>query len=87
MARRATCRRRSTRRAPTCRPACAANPTYRKVNPADAPILILAMTSDTLTAGELYDAARPCWRRSCRRSNGVGQVSVGGGSLPAIRVP
>ena len=56
-ARRATCRPRSTPRAPTCRPTCAATRTYRKVNPADAPVLILALTSDTLGQGRLYDAA------------------------------
>ena len=50
-ARRATCRRRSTRRAASCRPNLPSNPTYRKVNPADAPIMILALTSDTLTQG------------------------------------
>ena len=54
---RATSRRRSTRRGPICRPRCAAIPTYRKVNPADAPIMILALTSPTLTPGQLYDAA------------------------------
>ena len=62
------------------------NPTYRKVNPADAPIMILALTSDTLTQGQMYDAASTSSRRSCRRSNGVGQVTVGGSSLPAVRV-
>ena len=72
---RATCRRRSTPRAPTCRPACRSNPTYRKVNPADAPIMILALTSDTLTHGpDLRRGVAPSWRRSCRRSSGVGQV-------------
>ena len=66
---RATCRRRSTRRAPTCRPACARNPTYRKVNPADAPILILALTSDTLTPRRSSTTPPPpCCSRSCRRS-------------------
>ena len=54
---RATCRPPSTPRAPICRPACATNPTYRKVNPADAPIMILALTSTTLTRGQIYDAA------------------------------
>ncbi len=54
---RATCRRRSTPRAACCRPACRAIPTYRKVNPADAPIMILALTSDTMTQGQMYDAA------------------------------
>jgi len=51
------------------------NPTYRKVNPADAPILILTLTSDTMTAADLYDAARRCWRRSCRRSRASARSS------------
>ena len=55
--RRATCRRRSTPRAASCRPGLPNNPTYRKVNPADAPIMILALTSDTLTHGQMYDVA------------------------------
>ena len=42
-------------------------PTYRKVNPADAPILILTLTSKTLTRGQMYDAASTCWRSNCRR--------------------
>ncbi|HUN54262.1 MAG TPA: multidrug efflux RND transporter permease subunit [Smithella sp.] len=62
------------------------NPTYRKVNPADAPILILAMTSDTMTRGQLYDAASTILAQRLSQVKGVGQVSVGGSSLPAVRV-
>jgi multidrug efflux pump len=62
------------------------NPTYRKVNPADAPILILALTSDTLTRGELYDAASTVLAQKLSQVDGIGEVVVGGGSLPAVRV-
>ncbi|MGP8152761.1 MAG: multidrug efflux RND transporter permease subunit [Smithella sp.] len=62
------------------------NPTYRKVNPADAPILILAMTSDTMTRGQLYDAASTILAQKLSQLKGVGQVNVGGSSLPAVRV-
>ena len=85
-ARRATCRRRSTPPAPTCRATCAANPQYRKVNPADAPVLILALTSDTLGQGRLYDAASNILQQKLSQVTGVGQVTLGGSSLPAVRV-
>ena len=62
------------------------NPTYRKVNPADAPILILAMTSNTLTQGQLYDAASTILQQKLLQVEGVGDVNVGGSSLPAVRV-
>ncbi len=62
------------------------NPTYRKVNPADAPILILALTSDSLSQGKLYDAASTIMAQKLSQIKGVGQVSVGGSSLPAVRV-
>ena len=62
------------------------NPTYRKVNPADAPILILALTSDTMTRGQLYDAASTILAQKLAQVKGVGQVNVGGSSLPAVRV-
>jgi len=62
------------------------NPTYRKVNPADAPILILALTSPTLTPGQLYDAAATVLQQKLSQVSGVGQVTVGGSSLPAVRV-
>src|ERR1700761_7517370 len=63
-----------------------ANPTYRKFNPASAPILIYTLTSDTLMPGELYDAASTILAQKLSQIEGVGQVSVQGGSLPAVRV-
>ncbi len=62
------------------------NPTYRKVNPADAPIFILALTSDTKSRGQMYDAASSILQQKLSQIEGVGQVIVGGGSLPAVRV-
>jgi multidrug efflux pump len=62
------------------------NPTYKKVNPADAPILILALTSDTLRRGELYDAASTVLSQKLSQVEGVGEVVVGGSALPAVRV-
>ncbi|WP_343588018.1 efflux RND transporter permease subunit, partial [Herbaspirillum sp.] len=62
------------------------NPTYRKVNPADAPIMILAMTSDTMTQGQMYDAADSIVAQKLSQVRGVGQVSVGGSSQPAVRI-
>src|SRR5579863_1432260 len=62
------------------------NPTYRKVNPADSPILILALTSKTLTAGQVYDAAETILSQKLSQVAGIGQVQVGGSSLPAVRV-
>jgi len=62
------------------------NPTYRKVNPADAPIMILAMTSDRFSRGEMYDMASTILAQRISQLAGVGQVTVGGGSLPAVRV-
>ena len=62
------------------------NPTYRKVNPADAPILILALTSDTLSQGQLYDSAATVLQQKLSQVDGIGQVQVGGSSLPAVRV-
>ncbi|TRZ49701.1 multidrug transporter subunit MdtC, partial [bacterium] len=62
------------------------NPTYRKVNPASAPIMILALTSDTMTRGQLYDAADTILAQKIAQVKGVGQVNVGGSSLPAVRV-
>ena len=63
-----------------------ANPTYRKVNPADSPILVLAMTSATKTPGQIYDAASNVIEQQLSQINGVGEVQLGGGSLPAVRV-
>src|ERR1700727_2651448 len=62
------------------------NPTYRKVNPADAPIMILGMTSKVYDRGPMYDAASTIVQQSLSQVDGVGQVSVGGSSLPAVRV-
>ncbi len=62
------------------------NPTYRKVNPADAPILILAMTSKTLTQGQMYDAASNVFQQQLSQITGIGQVIIGGSALPAVRV-
>ncbi len=62
------------------------NPTYRKSNPADAPILILALTSDTLTRGQIYDAASTVVQQALSQIDGIGQVTISGSSLPAVRV-
>jgi multidrug efflux pump len=61
------------------------NPTYRKVNPADAPILILALTSDTITLPRIYDAGDSILSQKLAQVDGVGQVFVGGGARPAVR--
>ncbi len=61
-------------------------PTYRKINPADAPIMILAMTSDTMSPGQIYDAASNILQQKLSQVSGIGQVSLGGSSLPAVRV-
>jgi multidrug efflux pump len=62
------------------------NPTYRKVNPADAPVLILGLTSGTLTRGQLYDAASNILQQKLSQVQGIGQVVIGGSALPAVRV-
>src|SRR5262245_26757092 len=62
------------------------NPTYRKVNPADAPIMILALTSESMTQGQMYDIASTILAQKLSQVQGVGQVTVGGSSLPAVRV-
>jgi multidrug efflux pump len=62
------------------------NPTYRKVNPADAPILIIALTSDTVSRAAMYDVASTVLQQKLSQLEGVGQVFVGGGSLPSVRV-
>src|SRR5499426_3199959 len=62
------------------------NPTYRKVNPADAPIRIQALASDALQKGELYDAATTVLAQKLSQVEGIGEVTVGGSSLPAVRV-
>ena len=63
-----------------------ANPTYRKVNPADAPVMVLALTSDTATTGQMFDAAGTILQQKMSQIEGVGQVYVGGASYPAVRV-
>ncbi|QKE40172.1 MAG: multidrug efflux RND transporter permease subunit [Ferrovum myxofaciens] len=67
-------------------PALPFNPVYRKINPADAPILVMTMTSPTKPPGEIYDAASTIVAQRLSQVDGVGQVLVGGGSLPAVRV-
>ncbi|POR46050.1 multidrug efflux pump [Paraburkholderia eburnea] len=62
------------------------NPTYHKVNPADAPILILALTSPTLTAGQLYDSAATVLQQSLSQVDGIGEVDVNGSANPAVRI-
>ena len=62
------------------------NPSYRKVNPADAPIMIISLTSDVYDPGHLYDAASTVMQQKLSQIDGVGQVTVGGGALPAVRV-
>lgn len=61
-------------------------PMYRKVNPADAPILILSLTSEIVSRGRMYDVASSVLQQKLSQIDGVGQVYVGGGSLPAVRV-
>src|ERR1700754_1756215 len=63
-----------------------ANPTYRKVNPADAPIMILGLTSDKYDRAKLYDEASTVIQQKLSQIQGVGQVNVGGGALPSVRV-
>jgi multidrug efflux pump len=62
------------------------NPSYRKVNPADSPIFMLALTSPVLTRGQMYDAASTIMAQKLAQVSGVGQVTVGGSSLPSVRV-
>src|SRR3981189_2337608 len=63
-----------------------ANPTYRKVNPADAPIMIAGLTSDKYGPDKLYDEASTVIQQKLSQIQGVGQVNVGGGALPSVRV-
>src|SRR5580658_5033477 len=62
------------------------NPSYRKVNPADSPIVMLGMTSDTLSVPQLYDAADSIVSQKIAQVQGVGQVNIGGSSKPAVRI-
>jgi multidrug efflux pump len=62
------------------------NPTYRKANPTAAPVMILALTSKTRTPGQIYDAVSNIVSQRLSQVEGVGDVEIGGGSLPAVRV-
>ena len=62
------------------------NPNYRKVNPADSPALIIALTSDTIPRSQIYDITSTVLAQNLAQVRGVGQVNVGGGALPAVRV-
>jgi multidrug efflux pump len=62
------------------------NPTYRKFNPSDAPVMILALTSKTLTPGQIYDSASTVLEQKLLQVDGIGEVDIGGSSLPAVRV-
>ncbi|MEH3145862.1 MAG: efflux RND transporter permease subunit [Methylobacterium frigidaeris] len=62
------------------------NPTYRKFNPADAPVLIVGLTSNTLSPGTLYDSAATVLQQKLSQLEGIGNVDIGGASLPAVRV-
>ena len=62
------------------------NPSYRKINPSDSPVLILALTSNTLTGGQIYDSASTIMQQQLLQVQGIGDVTIGGGSLPAVRV-
>jgi multidrug efflux pump len=62
------------------------NPQYRKINPADAPIMILSLTSEMVSRSKMYDVASSILQQKLSQIDGVGQVWVGGGSLPAVRV-
>ena len=62
------------------------NPTYRQYNPADSPIMVLALTSNTLTKAQLYDSADSVIQQALSQINGVGQITLGGGALPSVRV-
>ncbi|MES2207979.1 MAG: multidrug efflux RND transporter permease subunit [Pseudomonadota bacterium] len=67
-------------------PPMPSNPSYRKVNPADAPVMIIALTSKTMGRGVMYDLASTVLAQKIAQVQGVGQVDVGGASLPAVRV-
>ncbi len=62
------------------------NPTYRKVNPADAPIMIIGLTSDSLTRGQMFDVADTILGQKLSQLEGIGYINVGGGAQPAVRV-
>lgn len=62
------------------------NPTYHKINPADAPVLILSLTSEIVPVGDMYDVASTILQQRLSQVDGVGQVRVGGSALPAVRI-
>jgi multidrug efflux pump len=62
------------------------NPTWRQYNPSDSPIMILALTSDTLTEAQLYDSASTVIQQQLSQVSGVGQITLGGGALPSVRI-
>src|SRR5918912_936050 len=62
------------------------NPTYRKVNPADAPAVIVSLTSESVPISQIYDIGSTILAQEVAQLDGVGQVTVGGGALPAVRV-
>jgi multidrug efflux pump len=62
------------------------NPTWRQFNPSDSPIMILALTSDTLTKAQLYDSASTVIQQQLSQVKGVGQITLGGGALPSVRI-
>ncbi len=62
------------------------NPTWRQFNPADSPIMILALTSDTLTSAQLYDSANTVLQQQLSQISGVGQITLGGAALPSVRI-
>ena len=62
------------------------NPTYREYNPADSPIMILALTSQTLTRAQLYDSADSVLQQQLSQVDGVGEITLGGSALPSVRV-
>ncbi|WP_236248731.1 efflux RND transporter permease subunit [Pseudomonas mosselii] len=61
-------------------------PTYKKINPSQAPIMVLSLTSDVLSKGKLYDLADTILSQSLAQVSGVGEVQIGGSSLPAVRI-
>ena len=86
MAPRATCRRRSTPREASCRRTCPATPAIGRSTLLTLPIMMLALTSDIVSRAQMYDVASSILQQRIAQIDGVGQVFVGGGALPAVRV-
>jgi multidrug efflux pump len=76
----------STQRAANCRPICRAIPLTKKLIPADSPILMIALTSDLIPRAAMYDIASSILQQKILQVKGVGDVNIGGGALPAVRV-